>query len=43
MLMISDLDILTSNPIAERAGITCERSVCTDAAGQPIVASSYFV
>ena len=42
MLVISDKDGLTSNPIAERAGITCDKSICTDAIGPPIVASSKY-
>ena len=42
MLIIYDLGGLTSNPIAEGAGITRDKSVCTDAAGPPIVASSKY-
>ena len=34
MLIMFDLDGLTSNQIAESAGITCDMSVCTGAAGQ---------
>ena len=42
MLIVSDLDGLTSNQIDERAWLTCDKSVCTDAAGPPIVESSKY-
>ena len=42
MLIISDLDGLTSNLIVERAVIMCDKSICTDASWPPIEVTSKY-